>query len=216
MAETRNAVPDFRTNELTELCNANTESRRNEARTQMKMCNANTHTHAYKFNIHTKRCEYKFHIEKSLLQLVDFLTPYLPLVDSHTSDFITKDQWNMYIPAAIQGQLLHLSNDQLLLLPSGAVHWSPQSTRGTTLADHLPLGLFSPILSNLLCSPSSSSSSSSLYSSFSFVVFLFLNYGGLCLLHWLHHHYLLSIPRPTYHLHFSCYYTPQRPLSSPG
>ncbi|XP_029650503.1 methyltransferase-like protein 25 isoform X2 [Octopus sinensis] len=129
MAETRKDVPNSKTNKLTELCNTETEG--NEPNTQTTC----------KLKKHSTRCEYKFHIEKCLLRLVDFLTPYLPLVDSHTSDFITKDQWNTYIPAAIQGQLLHLSDDQLLLLPSGAVHWPPQSTWSTTLEDHIPHGI---------------------------------------------------------------------------
>ncbi|GAB1609193.1 methyltransferase-like protein 25 [Argonauta hians] len=76
----------------------------------------NTAPEVCRFTQHTGMNEYKVYTKQCLLQLAAFLTPYLPLADSHTTDFITDDQWGRYIPAGIQGQLMGLTEEQLVRL----------------------------------------------------------------------------------------------------
>lgn len=57
------------------------------------------------------------HVEHCLWKLTEFLNPYLPLANTNVTDFITDNQWQNYLPANIQQELLELTEDQLLKLP---------------------------------------------------------------------------------------------------
>ena len=60
-------------------------------------------------------------VKSSLHQVSQFLLPYLPLANAHNSDFIVCGHWLSHIHPTIATDLLTLSDDELCLLPSGAL-----------------------------------------------------------------------------------------------
>lgn len=60
-------------------------------------------------------------VKRSLHQVATFLLPYLPLANAHNSDFIVCRHWHSHILPSIATDLLKLSDDDLCLLPSGAL-----------------------------------------------------------------------------------------------
>ena len=54
----------------------------------------------------------------ALSQVLEFLTPWLPLANCANIDFITENFWNKFLSQDLQDGLLSLSEEQLKLLPS--------------------------------------------------------------------------------------------------
>jgi len=59
-----------------------------------------------------------------LQQLVEFLSPYLPLANVHNTNFIVSRHWDSMIPEGIGQELLQLDNYQLSVLPAGELYCS--------------------------------------------------------------------------------------------
>ncbi|KAL8599317.1 hypothetical protein ACOMHN_008032 [Nucella lapillus] len=60
-------------------------------------------------------------VQEALSGAAHFLTHYLPLANTHAVDFIIHDAWNTRLPRNIQSELLALSEQQLVKLPSGCI-----------------------------------------------------------------------------------------------
>lgn len=59
-----------------------------------------------------------------LQQLVEFLSPYLPLANVHNTNFIVSRHWDSMIPEGIGQELLQLDDYQLSVLPAGELYCS--------------------------------------------------------------------------------------------
>lgn len=65
----------------------------------------------------------KEHMEK----LVKFLTPLLPLANTHNTEFITKDLLNTFLPEQLRLDLLHIEFGKLNLVATADIFKSCQS-----------------------------------------------------------------------------------------
>ncbi|XP_064627763.1 probable methyltransferase-like protein 25 [Lineus longissimus] len=67
-------------------------------------------------------------VKRSLNKTLSVLEPYLSLLNAHNTDFISHSHWENFIDKNIAEEVLKLTNDELIRLPSGTIFQRPSSS----------------------------------------------------------------------------------------